>query len=143
MNGRLGSEAMAELARSLHRMGPAGRRNLKTRMEALGQPVAAEARRRAAWSSRIPGAISVRPVVTGTSAGIQVRAAAADAPHARPFEGLGGAGQFRHPVYGNRENWVSQATRPYLQPAVKANEGRAAEACAAAIEDAAREAGFR
>jgi hypothetical protein len=45
----------------------------------------------------------------------------ASVPHARPYEGIsqqGSTSYFRHPVFGNRENWVSQATRPYAWPAV-------------------------
>ena len=67
-------------------------------------------------------------------------------PHARPYEGIsqqGSTSYFRHPVFGNREVWVSQNTRPYLWPAVR---GRARDMRAAveqAFEDAARESGFR
>lgn len=141
--GQLGSEAMASLARDLHRMGPAARRALGRRFRDLGEPLAADARRRASWSTRIPGAITVRSELRHDRVGVALRASAAAAPHARPYEGLGQGGQFRHPVYGNRDRWVSQPTRPFLMPAVKANEGRASEACALALEDAAREAGFR
>lgn len=138
-----GATQVAELARDLYRMGPAGRRALGSRFRDIGQPVLQDAQARASWSSRIPSALSVRANVRDTRIGIELRAAAAAAPHARSYEGLGGGGQFRHPVFGNRDNWVPQATRPFALPAVLANEGRAAEACAAAYEDAAREVGFR
>lgn len=137
-----GSTEIASLARNLHRMGPAGRRALGARFRELGQPVLGDAQRRAGWSSRIPSALSVRSVVKDTQVGVALRVAAAQAPHGRPFEGLGQGGQFRHPVFGHVDRWVPQPTRPYALPAVRANEGRAAQACADAYDDAAREAGF-
>lgn len=135
---------LAQLARDLYKMGPAQRRALRHRFSTLAAPVLADARRRAGWSTRIPGAISVRPLtdMTRGRVGIALRVSLAEAPHGRAFEGLGQGGQFRHPVFG-RDVWVSQPTRPYAFPAVRANEGRAAAACAAAADDAARECGFR
>lgn len=32
----------------------------------------------------------------------------------------GGGGVFRHPVYGNRNNWVQQPTHPFLAAALQA-----------------------
>ena len=75
--------------------------------------------------------------------GVQLRVSSANAPHARPYEGMGQGGQFRHPVYGNRENWVAQATRPYAFPAVRATADKILPAIGDAYEAAARECGFR
>lgn len=141
--GGSGSAQMADLARKLYRMGPAGRRNLRRKLGELGSPVLAAAQARASWSTRIPGALSVRPVTTDARVGIALRVrSGGDTPHARPFEGITGEGAFRHPVFGRPPPWVQQSTRPYALPAVQANEGAAAAASAAAFEDAAREAGF-
>ena len=143
MTAPLGSAQMSDLARDLHRMGRAGRRRLRQRMGDLAQPVLTDARSRAGWSTRIPGALSVRPVTRGDAVGVALRAAAGEnAPHARVYEGIGGGSYFRHPVFGRPGGWVAQSTRPYALPAVRANEGRAAQACADAFEDAAREVGF-
>jgi hypothetical protein len=103
----------------------------------------ADARSRASWSSRIPSAISVRGSATNENrVGVELRVSAASAPHARPFEGMGQGGSFRHPVFG-RDRWVAQATRPYAFPAVRAASDRIAPQIAAAFEDAAREVGFK
>lgn len=72
--------------------------------------------RRASWSTRIPGSIGMR--VSFARASVDIKVDRKKAPHARPYEGLGSPGTFRHPVYGNREKWVSQATRPFFFPAV-------------------------
>lgn len=125
-------------------MGPAGRRRLRVAFERAGRSAESDAKSRAgAWSSRIPAAISMRPNIGGDSIGVTLRASAAAAPHARPYEGMGQGGSFRHPVFGNRERWVDQATRPFLWPAVRGRRAEITAACAAAYEDAAREVGFR
>ena len=144
MPGVSASQELAKLARDLHRMGPAGRRRLKKAFEEAGRPLEADARSRASWSSRIPGAISVRPLMSDVRGmvGVQLRVSSADAPHARPYEGMGQGGSFRHPVYGNREVWVSQQTRPYAFPAVKATADKILPAIGDAYEAAARECGF-
>jgi hypothetical protein len=143
----LGSDQMERLARDLHKMGAAGRRRLTERFARIGQPLLAEARRNAGWSTRIPAAMSVKGTANQGSGriGIQLRVSVAQAPHARAYEGLSQQGSdayFRHPVYGG-DTWVSQKTRPYAVRALVAQGPRAREAILAAYEDAAREAGFR
>ena len=135
---------MAQLARDLHRMGPAGRRRLRTEMERAGQSALSDARSRAGqWSRRIPASLSLRSDMREDRFGVQLRASASAAPHARPFEGIGTGGQFRHPVYGHRDRWISQATRPFMWPAVAGRREQITQSVAAAYEQAARECGFR
>lgn len=90
-------------------------------------------------SSRIAG--TIRPSVTNR--GISVRAGGARAPHAPAFENMGKEGQFRHPVYGHRDRWVSQTAHPFLLPALAQNLDKLAETLAQAVDDWAREAGFK
>lgn len=135
---------MAQLARDLHRMGAAGRRRLRGAAVRVGQGALSDAKSRAgSWSTRIPAAISLRADIRDDRIGVQLRASAAAAPHARPYEGLGQGGRFRHPVFGHRDRWVTQATRPFLWPAARGRAADMSEALGAAYEDAAREAGFR
>jgi hypothetical protein len=145
--GGTGSIVVADLARDLHLLGTAGRRRLKARLQAVGQPVLAQARRNAGWSTRIPSAISVRGIADESRVrfGLALHISAATTPHARAYEGIsqqGARGYFRHPVYGG-DTWVSQVTRPYAWPAVQANAETTRQACLAAYEEAARDAGFR
>lgn len=146
--GLPGSAVVAQLARDLHRMGPAGRRSLGRRFKGLSGPLLADARSRASWSTRIPGAISVRPIADANRGrvGLQLRISAKKAPHGRPYEGInsqGNEGYFRHPLFGDTDSWHTQKTRPYAWPAVVAKGEAARTAVLEAYEDAARDAGFR
>jgi hypothetical protein len=80
--------------------------------------VAVKARGLASWSSRIPGSVRVG----GAGARTVVKAGNTNAPHAAAYEHHGNPGTFRHPVYGNRSVWVSQAARPFLAPALASSE---------------------
>jgi hypothetical protein len=109
-------------------------------MRRAGAPVLAEMRRRASWSTRIPGATSM--TASGTSAGVQFRVNSGKAPHARPYEHDGAAGTFRHPVYGNRENWVPQAARPFFYGAVADKADEVANALGDVVTEVAQRHGF-
>lgn len=56
--------------------------------------------------------------VLANNKGVQIKAGGAKAPHAAPFENEGKSGTFRHPVFGNRNVWVSQPAHPYLLPSL-------------------------
>lgn len=109
----------------------------------LNATIVPAARANASWSSRIPGAI--KPTVGTTKIGARV--ASKQAPHGRAFEGLAkglrSRSSFRHPVFGNRNVWVSQATRPFLAPAFDTHAAAATKAAEQAIDSAARAAGFK
>lgn len=96
-----------------------------------------EMHRRASWSTRIPAATTMRASGTGA----ELSTSAARAPHARPYEGLSGD-PFRHPVYGNRDNWVSQAARPFFFAAVEAKAGEVDERVGRGIDRVAARHGF-
>jgi hypothetical protein len=143
--GATGSLQLTELSRDLYRIGAAGRRNLRTDMERAGQSALSDARSRAGrWSRRIPASLSLRTQLTDTRVVVQLRSSARVAPHARSYEGLGhDTGSFRHPVYGRRDRWVQQSTRPSVWPAVAGRRREIEESVAAAYERAIRESGFR
>lgn len=135
----------SQLARDLHAMGPEIRRQLRDRLTAIGSPLLADARSRAGWSTRIPAAIAVKPLLSEarSTVGVELRVTVGpNAPHARAYEGSGQAGTFRHPVFG-RDRWVPQSTRPYAWPAVLAKRADAERLTADAVEAAARAASFR
>lgn len=120
-------------AEQLRRVPEESRRAVRAAIVDATRGVRADAARRASWSSRIPGAITMR--VSFTTARVEIRVNARRAPHARPYEGISGRTTFRHPVYGNRNVWVEQAARPFLRPAV---DGRITE-----IRDAVERAVYR
>lgn len=128
----------AAFLRDLKLLAPVTRRQLVKEFKALLGPLQAEARRNASWSTRIPKAIG--KTVSARRIGLVARVA--NAPHARPFEGISGP-TFRHPVFGNRQVWVTQAARPFLKPAVESKRDEFMEAAGDAVEGAARATGWR
>lgn len=52
-------------------------------------------------------------------------------------------GEFRHPVFGNREVWVNQPMHPFLLPAARANERKIEALEGHAVAEAFREQGFK
>lgn len=109
--------------------------------EAAG-PMVAAVRANYGWSPRIAGAVRAKPSFRARGASVSIEVDAKRAPHARPIEHGGEGGTFRHPVYGNRNNWVDQQARPSFYPAV----GRSVATEAAmrlVMERVALKAGFR
>jgi hypothetical protein len=99
------------------------RKTLRPALKDAGDAVKATAAGNASWSTRIPRSLNVI-VRFGRGSGVIVEARGSIAPHARPYEGMGGGGSFRHPLnYPNQSTWVSQACRPFLRPALEANRG--------------------
>lgn len=118
------------------------RSGLRVGFRAAGQVTLEHARGNASWSSRIPGAMGLRVSTSGRNTGVMLRVNSARAPHARPYEGIDGRGTFRHPVYGDRDTWVAQATRPFLRPAIEATRPAYLKAAEEAVTRAARSGGF-
>lgn len=133
------SAQVAKASRDLRAMSAQVRKEVRPAIRRAAEPMVAQARANASWSSRIPGAIRL----STTKRGVDIRVNQKRAPHARPYEGIGGGGQFRHPVFGNRDRWVSQPTRPFLDPAVRQHRGKVREELIKVVDDAARRHGFR
>lgn len=109
---------------------------IRTAVKEASAELTDEIRDRAAWSSRIPAAVKTRVSFAQRGAGVSVSVDHKAAPHARPFEGMssgGSRGVFRHPVYGNREVWVDEQTRPFFQPSIEATRQDFVDAMTAAL----------
>lgn len=119
----------------------AARSEVRSRARAIAGPALADAKRRASWSSRIPGAMYVQTRFTADTTRVSLKVRAAQAPHARAYENLGRPGTFRHPVHG-RDVWVAQRARPFLFPAAEAHMERVYTELVHAVDAAARRAGF-
>jgi hypothetical protein len=131
------------LIRDLNQVPVTLRRQMTRKIRKAGSPIVSRAKANASWSTRIPGAISLRTRYTGNRPGISIRVSASKAPHARAYEGLTGNGQtFKHPVFGG-DTWVTQATRPFLFPAAQAEGQRVVDDIAQAIDVSARLHGWR
>lgn len=129
-------DGLRTLSANIRRSSPQLARRLRTGLRKGGELVATDARAFSSWSSRIPKSIRVE----SRGSRVDVVAGDEDAPHAAPFEHLGFPGQFRHPVFGNREVWVSQAARPFLTPAARVNGSRVADLVLAEITSVLDEA---
>lgn len=126
-------------ADDFRRAEPALAMKLRSNLKAVGELVAADARQRAGFSSRIPSRIRTRGSRSG---GIRIYVLPIAGKHKgeeRAYEHKGRAGQFRHPVFGNKQNWVGQQARPFLRPALEAKKAIAVAAAKNAVESALRE----
>lgn len=113
---------------------------MRVRLKEVGEMVAEDARSKAKWSTRVPGSIKVR------TAGVKVSVVAGGdaAPHARVYE-MGSKrnrSEVRHPVFGNRQVWAANPTRPYLLPALRENEPEIMASIIKVIDETAAEIGF-
>jgi hypothetical protein len=117
MTTKIDVSELKNLGKALHRAAPLVEREFNKGMKSYGDLVAADAKTKANFSSRIPGTIKARR--RGRS--VSVVAGGSNAPHAPAFEHGGQGGSFRHPVYGNFDAWVEQPAHPYLHPAAEEN----------------------
>lgn len=137
------SQEIRRLVRDLGKIPPDIRKELRPAIRKVGDVVVQDARRRASWSTRIPGAIRIGiNFSSGSRAGVTVVGSVAKAQHLRVYEHLGFKAPFRHPVYG-RNVWVSQMARPFLFPAVAAHAEDVDKAIGEVIDKVARAHGFR
>jgi hypothetical protein len=119
---------------------PAASRHMREKLREIGEIVADRARSKASWSTRIPGSIKVR--TTGVK--LSVVAGGDAAPHARVYE-MGSQrnrSMVRHPVFGNRQVWAQNPTRPFLLPALRDVEPEIMASIVQVIEETAAEIGF-
>jgi hypothetical protein len=131
------------IARDMRKLPPETQKAVRPALRQGGEIIAADARTRADWSSRIPGSIRVRTSFREDREKVQVVAGGPAVPHARPYEGIGTRGDtFRHPVHGNREVWVEQDKRPFIFPAAEAHGEEVTGLIRAALDEAAASIGF-
>lgn len=133
------------LVRDLQGMPPDVRKGLRLGLRDAGKTGQQEAQANASWSTRIPGAITLRTSTRANTAGVFLRVNSDRAPHARPYEGLANSsrGYFRHPVFGDTETWVAEACRPFLAPAAQSAQHVAKDRADRAVKLAAHAARFR
>lgn len=137
-------DELRKLVEDLGKIPPELRRQIRPALRRVAEPVLAEARANASWSSRIPGAMKISPSFSKRRPGISIVVSARRAPHARANEDLDADGRVTHPVFGNRRNWVVQKARPFLFRAVRSKaDGAMSEEAGRVVDQAARSAGFR
>jgi len=130
---------LRKLAGVLRAAAPDAARTMRLALKTAGGIVAVEAAARASWSETIPGSIRVQ------TAGTTVKVTAGkglSSPIATLYENGGEPGSWRHPVWGNTDNWVSQQARPFLAPALEAKSEEVAAAAGDAIAEGWRALGL-
>lgn len=130
---------LKRLAADLRAAAPAAAKELRVGLKVAGQIVAAAAKSNAP-KAKEPISPSIMVRTAGTS--VKVIAGGASAPAAAAFENQGQAGEFWHPVYGNRHAWVTQPARPFLAPAYDDHGEEVETAVTSAIAVALGSAGF-
>ena len=130
-SGAIRIDGLREFQRQLKRLDPELHKALRRRWRGTVKIVSDTARRNA---PRLTGELArgIRPKVTQQELGVTTTA-----PHGAILE-LGG----RHPLFGDRSNWVFQPAQPHLFPAAEAHGDDVARDAALAVEDAARTIGF-
>lgn len=137
----IGRDELQQLIKDLGEIPPAVRRELAPALRRAAQSTVTQIRLNASWSSRIPAAVSISTSF-GRRPGVVLRVNSRRAPHARPLENDGRPGTIRHPVYGNREVWVSQPARPFFYRAVEATADQIRDEIADVVTDVAEKHGF-
>lgn len=137
---------MHALARDMRALDKALLPALRKGLKAAARPVVDAAKANAAGiSPHLPATIGTQASFSKSRPGVFIRANAARMPAGKQaLPGLfergrrgGDARAWRHPVFG-RNAWVTQATRPYLQPALAAHANGAVQEIVKALNDAAR-----
>lgn len=125
------------------------RRELRPALRRAAGPILQDARRRASWSTRIPGAIRITTSFSGRRPGVRLVVDSRKAPHARPYEmGSKRSRNLRHPVFADpdedREDWtwVNEPRRPFFFPSVNDGKPGVVAESNAAVLAAVRARGF-
>ncbi|MEU8379780.1 HK97 gp10 family phage protein [Streptosporangium sp. NPDC048865] len=95
------NKEIRKLVRDFNKIPPDLRKELRPALKKGAQPILAEARSNASWSTRIPRATRIASSFTKRRGGVTIVVSAKRAPHGRPYENLGAPGTFRHPVFAH------------------------------------------
>lgn len=139
------TKEMKELAVALKAVSAESVKAFYDSLKVGGEIVAAQARQNANAFPREYGGttrIADSIVVKRRAGRVRVQAGGTSAPEAAPLEAGGLGGTFRHPVFGDRENWVSQKAHPYLVPAALTEEPKVVAIVNEAVVAAFRRLGF-
>lgn len=129
------SGALAELQAAAQDLRPTIRRAAKLALPVVAQSI----RAKAAWSSRIPGAVGVERTRSGGHIVIDPDVA----PEAAPLNNRDRAGEFEHPVYGQEDVIVSQPARPFFAAGAAAAQASVDRIMQDALKQWERSAGFK
>lgn len=88
---------------------------------------------------RIARAVQVKVTLAGFRTGVRIRVDTARLGAKAPVAALlEGRRRWRHPVFGNRDAWVTQQPHPYLRPTVEPRAGEVRRKLQRVADDIAR-----
>lgn len=126
------SKELQKFMRDLRKMAPEVAKQTRKRFKSAATPILNDARSR---QPKYTGELRRKTKIRNARGRVEIRSSAR---HARISE-FGG----RHPAWGNREVWVRQDPAPAIFPAVDAGRDKFVQEAAKAVDQGAREAGFR
>lgn len=117
-------------------------RDYRKGLRGVGQKIADSAKEKI--EHKAPETAALIRVRTSGAGEVRVEGGDKDHPVAKLYEGAGGIKKpWRHPVFGNRKNWVKQMNEPHLYPAFIEHRDEALENLKEHVDTAMHEAGFR
>lgn len=122
---------LAKLFRDLRKVAPEVAKATRKRFKVAAQPILDDARRR---QPRRSGELRRKTKIRIARGRVEIRSSA---PHARISE-FGG----RHPLWGDRDQWVNHPASPAIFPAVKAGRAQFIQKAKEAAYLGCKEAGF-
>lgn len=116
---------------------------LRRGIKAAAAPMVRGVKAEASWSKRIPGAVKTSVSFAKKGATVKIVVDAKRAPEAAPLNNAGKSSAFRHPVFGSRENWVNQKSRPFFLVGAKRGFKEADAAMVKVMDEIAAKLGFK
>lgn len=137
-----GRAELRRLIDDLVKIPPELKRELRPAIKKGAQPMLEGMRSDTSWSTRIPAATRISSSLTGSQAGVSIVVDHRKAPHARPYENGGNDGDFRAPLFGDRERWYPHHARPFFAKNVREHKKDVEQAVAEAVTTTAAKHGF-
>lgn len=126
------TDGLKELALKFRAADPAVKKAYREELKEIAKTVADDARERIADKSP-PTAAAIKVGARGAN---KVTISAGKRKIASLLEGDGHPGEWRHPLFGDREHWYTEERHPYLWPAWEANKQTVSDRMGRAIHDA-------
>lgn len=137
-----GRDQLRKLIEDFGKIPPDLRKELRPAIKKGATPILDQMRSNASWSTRIPRATKISTSLAGSNPGVSIVVNARQAPHARVYEHGGSSGNFRAPLFGDRNRWFAHRARPFFYKAVDQKGDEVVKAVADAIDTVAKRHGF-
>jgi hypothetical protein len=134
-----GQAQLQQLIADLGKIPPDLRKELRPAIKKGAEPILAKMRENASWSTKIPSATRISTYLGGSNPGVRIVTNSKRVPYAQLYEG---PGNFRAPLFGDREHWYAHRARPFFFRAVREKGDAVRDAVAEAIDVVVSRHGF-